>query len=417
MATCGDVPENPYAGPVEKRLRALVSSGAAGLVEAETSWKNQADALKSIEVTLTQQATAIAGMGEMGRVAAEAFKNLAQSITARENEMRNVALGLGDAITTTTMNAKNKLGALPPVDSPPEGDLMSNMIAARWKAHDGQIAAREKAAQDALDALDVQYTDAAAQMGHVKTDDTTYGQGGQQGATRTGSSLSSAPPSRAVSTSHVLTSPQGQTDSTPHLVPTTTITTPDTEIVPSGNEDASPSGNISSGGNPTPARSTPFGGSPGGSGTSGVGGASAAIGAAGALTAVGSTAIAARGGVGASAANRPGAAGIIGRSATGASSGNLGRGGMLPGQQGAPGQSGRGAGGGRTSAGARGLLPGQAGQQTQGKAGGRRGPLSSAATGGRGGKRDDEREKREGFTYGDQAGWLEDDTTADSVLD
>jgi hypothetical protein len=410
MNDCAPLPANPHAGPNEQRLRKLVTSSVADIDTAIAEWKIGADALAEVASSLSKQAEQlIEGYGRTGEIVARSYTALAKNVTVREDEMKNVVLGLQDARKVVVESGPREFNGLPDVADPPETDVMSVSIAARWERFDQQRAAREARAAEALRTLDGEFESAATKMGAPTPDDTKYTnspESGSSGPLSTGGTGSVKPIKAGVITSHDPT--DHQTTQQPVRPPVddgglviTTPTDPGTGHTSGGEHPTTSTGTIGSPGSST--------GSTAGSSA----GAAAALGA-GVASGAGSV-LASRGGSPVSAVPT-GSTGAIGKTSTTATRGALGRGGMgaLPGQTGAPGSRGSGAG----RAGARGVVPGAT--QTQGRSGGRsgKGPLSSAVTGGRTGKRGEEREEGvDHFEYDDSQSWLDDEVTSGPVIE
>jgi hypothetical protein len=411
MNDCVSLPANPHAGPNEQRLRKLVTSSVADIDKAITEWRTGAEALSEVASNLSKQAEQlIEGYGKTGEIVARSYTTLAKNVRVREDEMKNVVLGLQDARKVVVESGPREFNSLPDVAGPPDTDVMSMSIAARWERFDQQKSAREAKAAEALRTLDGEFQTAATRMGAPTPDDTNYTSSSETNST---GPLSTASSGSVKSVRTGLITRQDPTDQQ------TTQPVKHDPVDDSGLIITTPTdpGTGHTSGDEHPTTSTGTIGSPGSST-----GSTAAGGGAGAAAALGAGAVSGAGSVMASRGGAPvravatGSTGAIGKSATTTSRGALGRGAMgaLPGQTGAPGSRGSGAG----RAGARGVVPGAT--QTQGRSGGRagKGPLSAAATGGRNGKRGEEREEgTEHFEYDDSQSWLDDEATSEPVID
>ena len=390
MNDCVSLPANPHAGPNEQRLRKLVTSSVADLDKAITEWKTGSDALAEVASSLNKQADQLVeGYGRTGEIVAQSYRTLAKNVVVREDEMKNVVLGLQDARKVVVESGPREFNSLPDVADPPDTDMMSMSIAARWERFDQQKSAREAKAAEALRTLDGEFQTAATRMGAPTPDETNYTNSSEPGTSSGPLSTRSSGSVKPIS-SGLITQHPGETGDS-DLV----ITTPTETGVghTSGDEHPTTStGTLGTTGSTSTTGSTA-------STTVGSGaGAAAALGA-GVVSGAGSV-IASRGGVpvGAMPTGATGSTGAIGRSATSTSGGALGRGGMgaLPGQTTPPGGRGTGGrGGGRA-----GVVPG--GTHTQGRSG----------------KRGEEREgQTDHFEYDDSRSWLDDEGTSEPVID
>jgi hypothetical protein len=394
MNDCVSLPDNPHAGPNEQRLRRLVTSSVADLDKAITEWKTGSDALSEVASSLNKQAEQLVeGYGRTGEIVAQSYRTLAKNVIVREDEMKNVVLGLQDARKVVVESGPREFNGLPDVADPPDTDVMSVVISARWDRFDQQRSAREAKAAEALRTLDGEFQTAATRMGAPTPDDTNYTNSsepaGSSGPLSTRSSGSVKPVTPGLITSQE--TEQHPVDDGGLVI--TTPTDPGTGHTSGDEHPTTSTGTISS-----PGTST---GSIGSTAVGGGAGAVAALGA-GAVSGAGSV-MASRVGapVGAVPTGATGSTGAIGRSATTTSGGALGRGGMgaLPGQSSAPGGRATGAGGG-SRAGGRGVVPG------------------ATQTAGRSGKRGEEREgQTDHFEYDDSRGWLDDEATSEPVID
>jgi hypothetical protein len=195
MNDCVSLPANPHAGPNEQRLRKLVTSSVADLDKAIQEWKAGADALAEVASSLSKQAEQLVeGYGRTGEIVAQSYTTLARNVMVREDEMKNVVLGLQDARKVVVESGPREFNGLPDVADPPDTDVMSLGIAARWERFDQQRAAREAKAAEALRTLDGEFQSAATKMGAPTPDDTRYtnssepaGSSGPLSTTRAGS--------------------------------------------------------------------------------------------------------------------------------------------------------------------------------------------------------------------------------------
>jgi hypothetical protein len=382
---CVSLPANPHAGPHEQRLRALVSSSVADVDKAIQEWKAGADALAEVSSSLSKQAEQLVeGYGRTGEIVAQSYLTLAKNVRVREDEMKNVVLGLQDARKVVVESGPRELSGLPDVADPPDTDVMSLGIAARWERFDQQRAAREAKAADALRTLDGEFQSAATKMGAPTPDDTTYTTAGEPAGSSGPLSTSRGGSVTAVNTG-LITQQVGPHETSDHGLVITTPTDPGAGHL-SGDEHATAPGTIGS---------TATNGPSGSTATSGLGGGAGAVAALGASAVSGAGSVfASRGGAGVPLRGVP-VGGV-----PGASSGTIGRGGVpaLPGQTTpASGRASAGAG----KAGGRGVVPG----------------ASSAHPQGRSGKRGGKRETSDHVEYDDSRSWLDDEATSDPVID
>ena len=401
MNDCVSLPANAHAGPNEQRLRQLVTSSVADLDKAITEWKTGSDALAEVASSLNKQADQLVeGYGRTGEIVAQSYRTLARNVVVREDEMKNVVLGLQGARKVVVESGPREFNSLPDVADPPDGDMMSTSIAARWERFDQQKSAREAKAAEALRTLDGEFQTAATRMGAPTPDETNYTSSSEPGTSSGPLSTRSNGSVKPVSPGLITTEQVVHPVNDDGLV----ITTP------------TQTGTGHTSGDEHPTTSTGNLGTTGSTGTTGsaasttVGssaGAAAALGA-GVVSGAGSV-MASRGGVpvGPMPTGATGSTGAIGRSATSTSGGALGRGGMgaLPGQTTTPAGRGTGAGGsgragGRGGGGRGGVLPGGTHMQ------------------GRSGKRGEEREgQTDHFEYDDSRSWLDDEGTSEPVID
>lgn len=385
MNDCVSLPANPHAGPNEQRLRKLVTSSVADLDKAIQEWKTGADALAEVASSLTKQAEQLVeGYGRTGEIVAQSYTTLAKNVMVREDEMKNVVLGLQDARKVVVESGPREFNGLPDVADPPDTDVMSLSIAARWERFDQQRAAREAKAAEALSTLDGEFQTAATRMGAPTPDNTKYTTSsepaGSSGPLATSSSGSVAPVKTGL-----ITQQTGQHDTGDDGLVIVTPTGPGDGHT-SGDEHPTSPGTIG-----TPSST------PGSTATASLGGGAGAVAALGAsaLSGAGSV-IASRGGAGVPLRGVP-LGGV-----PGASSGAIGRGGVpaLPGQT-TP-ATGRGGAAGAGRAGGRGVVPGASSAHPQGR------------SGKRGGKRE---EGTDHVEYDDSRSWLDDEATSDPVID
>lgn len=175
MNDCVSLPTNADAGPNEQRLRRLVTSSVADLDKAIAEWKTGADALAEVASSLNKQADQLVeGYGRTGEIVAQSYLTLAKNVVVREDEMKNVVLGLQDARKGVVESGPREFNGLPDVADPPDTDVMSVSIAARWERFDQQRSAREAKAAEALRTLDGEFQTAATRMGAPTPDDTNY---------------------------------------------------------------------------------------------------------------------------------------------------------------------------------------------------------------------------------------------------
>jgi len=436
---------NPYAGPHELRLKKALLARPETVRAAAQAWNDGAENLLTVANALAAQAALIKGAyeGDTGTEAAARYEEVRTVVLRRREEMTLAHKSLtqsADAIEDARTAYYNLPGVVsPPGEFTPSGNPITDTVlkgkhTVQQASHDVTVANRESQAANAMTSLDHSFGTSAEMMGEVAGEKPPVydspGEPSKSGGTPITTGTGPSKPR-----GHGLISTEGRDDTGPTRPDDDTTGTGDvdTHVTPTGNDDDNV-GDVSGGdpipspGDPLPPRGGVTGGPTGGpAGGSGAVGTGAVLGA-GALSGAG--AIAASRGTGAPVRPvTPGSSGAIGRSASQAARGTLGRS-MVPGQQGAPGRS---AAAGR--AGSRGMVPGQQGSGTAGKAGargpagargaagsggsttGRKGPLSAAATGGRQGKRDEDREGREGIVFDDEQSWLDDDSTGDAVID
>lgn len=439
---------NPYAGPHELRLRRVLNARSGTVRTAAGAWRSGALQLDEVARTLWDQAELIKANyeGDTGTEAAARYLEVRETVLKRQKEMETAEASLlasADAIDDATTAYSNLPGVMsPPGEFTPTGNPIRDTVlrgrhAVEEAGHDISVANREAQARQAMATLDRSFGSSAEQMGEVAGEkppvyDAPGGpsDAGTQITTGTGPSRPRTQTLGNPDDDRPDGPPRDEDDPRPDDTDPGTDPTDDTD---DNVGDVSGGRAIPDPADPLPSRGGPGGGPAGGSGALGAG---ATLGA-GALSGAG--AIAASRGAGAPV--RPvtaGTSGAIGKSGTPASRGTLGRTVLPPGQQGAPGRSaatGRGAGRGP----ARGqIVPGQQGAGAAGQAGARgpaggrgaagaagsagstserKAPLSAATTGGRQGRRDEDREGREGIVFDDEQSWLDDDSTGDAVID
>ena len=315
-----------------------MTSSVADLDKAITEWNTGSDALAEVAASLNKQADQLVeGYGPTGEIVARSYRTLARNVVVREDEMKNVVLGLQDARKVVVESGPREFNSLPDVADPPDTDMMSTSIAARWERFDQQKSAREAKAAEALRTLDGEFQTAATRMGAPTPDETSYASSSEpassSGPLSTRSSGSVKPVSSGLITTEQVVHPVRRRRPRDHH------TDPDRDRSHLGDEHPTTStGNLGTTGSTGTSGSTA-------SATVGSGaGAAAALGA-GVVSGAGSV-IASRGSVpvGALPTGATGSSGAIGRSASSTSGGALGRAGargVVPGATHTQGRSGK----------------------------------------------------------------------------